>query len=54
MNHNQQERQKRSEGSRPDRMEPVVPGRGGFSMNPPSPSKLNQNGGKNVSRNNQS
>ena len=28
--YNQQERQKRSEGSRPDRMEPVVPGRGGF------------------------
>ena len=28
--YNQQESQKLSEGSRPDRMEPVVPGRGGF------------------------
>jgi len=28
--YNQQERQKRIEGSRPDRIQPVVPGRGGF------------------------
>jgi len=53
--HNQQESKKRSEGSRPERMQPAAINnpctrtcRGGVDskLNPPNPSKLNQNGGK--------